>query len=162
MLIRNMLVSDFSAILAMNEESVQFLSPLTSQKLEHLHQQSPHHRVVENKGEVRAFLMVFTHNADYKSENYRWFCERYPQFLYVDRIVVSSTAQGKGYGQLLYNDLFEVAKTLSVNTITCEYNVKPLNTISEKFHLRNGFHEVGKLWSNEGNKCVSMQEKLLI
>jgi uncharacterized protein len=162
MFIRDVLVSDFSSILALNEESVQFLSPLNPQRLEHLHLQSVYHRVIEDAGEVQAFLMVFAQQADYDSENYRWFCERYSGFLYVDRIVVSNAAQGKGYGQLLYNDLFEVAKTLSVNTITCEYNAEPLNIISEKFHSRNGFHEVGTLWSNDGKKCVSMQEKLLV
>jgi uncharacterized protein len=162
MLIRDVLTNDFSAILELNQESVQFLSPLTPEKLEHLHQQSAYHRVVEDSGEVQAFLMVFAQHADYGSENYRWFCERYSQFLYIDRIVVSSAAQRKGYGQLLYNDLFTVAKTLNVNTITCEYNAEPLNRVSEKFHARNGFNELAKLWSNDGEKCVSMQLKLLV
>jgi uncharacterized protein len=162
MLIRDVLAGDFNSILALNEESVQFLSPLNLQRLEHLHLQSAYHRVVEDAGEVKAFLMVFAQQADYDSENYRWFSERYTQFLYVDRVVVSSSSQGKGYGQLLYDDLFVFAKNVGVASITCEYNAKPLNSVSEKFHARNGFQELARVWSKDGKKCVSMQEKQLV
>jgi uncharacterized protein len=162
MIVRDAIISDFKTILDLNEESVRFLSPLNRQRLEQLHQQTTYHRVVEDNGEVLAFLMVFAKHADYDSENYRWFSERYSEFLYVDRVVVSGTAQGKGYGQILYQDLFVFAKVLNVISITCEYNAIPLNIISEKFHLRNGFHEVAKLWSSDGKKCLSMQEKRLL
>jgi uncharacterized protein len=162
MIIRDVVADDFKMILDLNEESVHFLSPLTFPRLQHLHQQAAYHRVIVVENNVQAFLLGFAETADYDSENFAWFCQRYSPFLYVDRIVVSANAQGKGYGQALYEDLFAFARMQTTSRITCEYNSLPLNTVSEKFHARNGFSEVGKSWSRDGKKCMSMQEKLLL
>jgi uncharacterized protein len=160
-LIRDVLERDFETLLILNEQSVHFLSPMDAMRLGDLHQKSIYHRVVFAENRVQAFLMVFAENAAYDSENYRWFCQRYSHFLYIDRVVVSLEAQGKSYGQALYDDLFTFAKSKNFDDITCEYNYEPLNAVSEKFHARNGFVEVGKLWSSDGKKCVSMQSKRL-
>ena len=47
-------------------------------------------------GKVDAFLLAFDQDATYDSPNYRWFCERYPRFVYVDRVVVTSTSEVYG------------------------------------------------------------------
>jgi predicted GNAT superfamily acetyltransferase len=43
--------------------------------------------------------------------------------------------------------------------ITCEYNLKPMNHESEKFHLSIGYQRVGKLNTQEGAKEVSLMVK---
>ena len=60
-------------------------------------------------GKVDAFLLAFDQDATYDSPNYRWFCERYPRFVYVDRVVVTKAARGRGLARLLYGDLFRCA-----------------------------------------------------
>jgi predicted GNAT superfamily acetyltransferase len=40
-------------------------------------------------GEIEALLIAFDQDADYDSPNFLWFRERYPRFVYVDRIVVA-------------------------------------------------------------------------
>ena len=155
--IRDAQATDFDAILALNEASVSLLSPLSPQRLTELHAQAALHRVVERDGEVIGFLLAFREGADYDSPNYRWFAERYPLFLYVDRVVVADAARGHGVGALLYRDMFEFAAASAASLVTCEFDVDPPNLASERFHARFGFREVGRQWVADGRKQVSLQ-----
>ena len=155
--IRDTRAADFEAILALNSASVSLLSPLSPQRLDELHARAAMHRVAERDGEVIGFLLAFREGADYDSPNYRWFAERYPLFLYVDRVVVADAARGHGVGALLYRDMFEFAAASAVDLVTCEFDVDPPNPASERFHARFGFHEVGRQWVADGRKQVSLQ-----
>jgi predicted GNAT superfamily acetyltransferase len=93
----------------------------------------------------------------YVNDNYEWFAARYPQFLYVDRIVVSSKFQGRRLGSLLYQDLFQRARAKQIQVVTCEYNIVPPNEPSRIFHGKFGFREIGTQWIADGAKQVSMQ-----
>jgi len=46
----------------------------------------------------------------YDSPNYLWFRQRYPRFVYVDRVVVARAMRGRGYARLLYAGLFNQAR----------------------------------------------------
>jgi predicted GNAT superfamily acetyltransferase len=104
-----------------------------------------------------AFLLAFCEGADYDSPNYLWFAQRYPRFLYVDRIVVATSQQGRGLGALLYRDLFAFARRHEVGTVACEFDVEPPNEASRRFHAGFGFDEVGTQWVAGGRKQVSLQ-----
>ena len=93
MKLRTAVAEDFDAILALNEEAVAALSPLTFERLSALHSQAALRRVVEGDGAVVAFLLGLRESADYDSPNFQWFVARYERFLYVDRIVVSRNAR---------------------------------------------------------------------
>ncbi len=156
MRIRPATTADFDAILALNEESVAALSPLTPERLAALDACAALHLVVEDDARVIAFLLALREGATYDSPNYRWFALRYERFLYVDRVVVASAARGRGAGALLYRDVFEFAATHAVDLVTCEYDVEPPNPASERFHARFGFREVGRQ-QLDGGKLVSLQ-----
>ena len=94
-MIRNAEKKDFERILALNQEAVHFTSPMDLARLVHLDTQCAYHRVIEMDGEVFAFLLALREGADYPNPNYGWFSEHLDSFLYVDRIVISSTHQGK-------------------------------------------------------------------
>jgi len=155
--IRDAKVADFDAILALNEASVSLLSPLSPRRLAELHARAALHRVVEREGEVIGFLLAFREGADYDSPNYRWFAQRYPLFLYVDRVVVAEAARGLGVGTSLYRDMFEFAAASAAGLVTCEFDVDPPNAASELFHAGFGFREVGRQWVADGMKQVSLQ-----
>jgi len=155
--IRDAQAGDFDAILALNEASVSLLSPLSPRRLAGLHAQAALHRVAEREGEVIGFLLAFREGADYDSLNYLWFAERYPQFLYVDRVVVADAARGQGVGALLYRDMFEFAAAWGARLVTCEFDIDPPNPASEQFHARFGFREAGRQWVADGRKQVSLQ-----
>lgn len=156
-MIRNANEGDFDSILALNQEAVHFTSPMDLARLTHLDTQSAYHRVIELDGEVVAFLLALREGADYPNPNYGWFSERLDSFLYVDRIVISSTQQGKRLGQTLYDDLFAYARQEGIAQISCEFDVEPPNPVSQKFHARYGFNEVGTQWVAGGTKRVSLQ-----
>lgn len=155
MIVRDIVPGDAAAILALNLESEAVLSPMDAVRYAHLRSQAACARVVDD-GEVVAFLLVFREGADYDSPNYRWFAERYDTFLYVDRVVVAESHQGKGLGRLLYDDLFAFARACGVPCITCEFDIEPPNEASRRFHARYGFEEVGTQVLAKG-KRVSLQ-----
>jgi len=149
--------ADLPAILALNEASVRFLSPLTLARLEALHRSAAYHKVVDIEGEIAAFLLAFREGAPYDSPNYLWFVERYPHFLYVDRIVVAAAHRGSGFGATLYDDIAAFAARTGVPWLTCEFDIEPPNPASMRFHERMGFGEVGTQTIGDGKKRVSLQ-----
>lgn len=157
MTIRTATAADFPAILSLNEASVAVLSPLDHALLEQLHENASHHRVVEEDGAVLAFLLVFREGARYDSPNYQWFSARYPRFLYIDRIVVSAAARGRGLGAALYEDLISEANAARVDLLCCEYDLEPPNPGSARFHGQLGFREAGQQRVAGGKKAVSLQ-----
>jgi uncharacterized protein len=158
-MIRDATPDDFPQILALNAEAVRFLSPLTEARLRHLHGQAACHRVVELDGRVAGFLLALREGADYDSVNYLWFAERYPRFLYVDRVVVHADLRGQGLGCALYDDLISRAARDRIGLITCEFDVDPPNPASAAFHRRYGFREVGRQVAGGGQKEVSLQAR---
>lgn len=148
---------DFHAILALNDESEHFLSPLDEFRLTQLHEMSAVHWVMDGPDGILGFLLAFREQTDYDSLNYRWFQDRYSQFLYIDRVVVDGGKQSIGVGSYMYQQLFDYAKRLNVACLTCEYDLDPPNPVSERFHRRFGFREVGRQRVADGNKQVSLQ-----
>jgi hypothetical protein len=155
--LRDATPADFPAILALNQASVEVLSPLDGPRLAGLHAEAASHRVVEAGGRVVAFLLAFREGAGYDSVNYRWFAARYPRFLYVDRVVVDAAARGRGLGARLYDDLEALARAQGVDLLACEIDVAPPNPASTRFHARRGFREVGRQAVQGGTKEVSLQ-----
>jgi predicted GNAT superfamily acetyltransferase len=157
LILRGATRDDFPAILALNAESVHFLSPLDEARLAALHREAALHLVARTGDEVVAFLLAFRESAEYDSENYRWFAARYARFLYVDRVVVSAAQRGARIGDRLYAALLEHARARGVATIVCEFDLEPPNPVSQGFHAKLGFREVGTQRVASGRKRVSMQ-----
>lgn len=93
--------------------------------------------------EPLGFLLALPPEADYASKNYRWFDERYEDYIYVDRIAVTKDARGQGLGMILYEAAF-AQFALEAMLIVCEVNTAPPNPASLRFHRRLGFNEVGR------------------
>lgn len=149
--------ADLAAIFALNLESEHLLSPLDVPRLQQLDAMAAYHRVVCEGDSVVGFLLAFREGAGYDSPNYRWFAQHYPTFLYVDRIAIAASHQGRQLGRLLYEDLFAFARAQGIGTVACEFYVEPLNEASQRFHARFGFREVGTQWVADGRKKVSLQ-----
>jgi predicted GNAT superfamily acetyltransferase len=149
--------ADLPAILALNEESVKFLSPLTAERLEQLHVAAALHCVVAGEVGVTAFLLAFREGVDYDSVNYRWFAQRYARFLYIDRVVVAPGARGGGVASMLYEHAFRQAAASAVPILACEFDIEPPNPVSARFHAKFGFSEVGRHKAGSGSKRVSLQ-----
>jgi uncharacterized protein len=109
----------------------------------------------------KAFLLAFAHTDDFDGGHFKWFGSRYDRFLYIDRIVVADGERGRGYGRLLYADLFARAGALGQDRIVCEVNRQPPNPGSDAFHAALGFAEVGRATIDNGAKTVRYLERRL-
>ncbi|HUB85153.1 MAG TPA: GNAT family N-acetyltransferase [Rhizomicrobium sp.] len=156
-MLRDATKSDFPAILALNAESVHFLSPLDDARLAALAKAACYFRVVEDGGAVAAFLLGFRKGAGYDSPNFLWFDARFDDFVYVDRVVVSAEFRGRKLADRLYDDLESFARANGVDRVTCEVNVEPPNPVSLKFHARRGFREIGQIPYGPGKTVALLQ-----
>ena len=138
-------------LLALNNAHATELSPLTLVEFNRLIQASFSAAAIE---EGAGFLIAFDQTAAYDSPNFLWFRERYDRFVYVDRVVTSPLARGKGYAKALYADLFQRAKLAGHSRIVCEVNLDPPNPASDAFHAAVDFAEVGRASIHDGSKTV--------
>jgi predicted GNAT superfamily acetyltransferase len=143
--------SDEAAILSLNNRHAEELSWLEEERLSLLLGQAFYARRI---GTVEAFIMTFDQDASYDSPNFLWLKQRYPRFVYVDRVVVDEAARGRGHARRFYEDLFEQAKRAGHGVVTCEVNADPPNPASDAFHTRLGFHEIGTAVIHGGKKTV--------
>jgi predicted GNAT superfamily acetyltransferase len=138
-------------LLALNNEHARELSWLEPERLQHLVGQA---FLARRIGTVDAFLLAFDEGAQYDSPNFLWFRSRYPRFVYVDRIVVASSARGRGLARRLYDDLFKQAIEAGHDRVVCEVNMQPPNPASDAFHAALGFVEVGSATIHDGSRTV--------
>jgi predicted GNAT superfamily acetyltransferase len=145
-------------LLALNNAHAAQLSWLEPERLAHLIGQA---FLARRIGEADAFLLALDQDADYDSPNFRWIRSRYPRFVYVDRIVVASSARGRGYARRLYHDLFEHALKAGHDRVLCEVNIDPPNPQSDAFHAALGFVEVGTADVYNGSRTVRYLSRAL-
>lgn len=155
MIIRQVKKEDYPRILYLNEDLVNFLSPLDQEDLGKLVEEAEFFQVIEVEGQVEAFLIALREGKSYTSVNYLWFSKNYESFLYIDRVVVSREYMRKGLGRKLYSYIFDREK--DVDYITAEIDIEPINQVSLDFHKSFGFKEVGRQTIKNGEKTVSLQ-----
>jgi uncharacterized protein len=155
--IRNAAASDYETICALNLAEVHHTSAMDAARLAELNALSCYHKVACVDGVVSAFLLAMCTGSAYKNDNFEWFARKYARFIYVDRIVVSSAFRGRRLASLLYEDLFDHARSNAIPLVTCEYNIIPPNEPSRLFHNKFGFKEQGTQWVANGAKRVSLQ-----
>jgi len=134
------LKSHHAKILRINEEFVHWLSPLDEDGLNDLLNLAHYKKQIHDADGV---LIGYAHDVDYDHKNLRWLRARFEKFFYIDRIILSSGAQGKGFGKKLYANFEAEAVKRGLPRLVCEVNVKPNNPGSHKFHDRLGFRAIG-------------------
>lgn len=134
---------DLPAFVALNNDAVPAVTPLDLADAEHLLEIA--RRVVARPEGV---VILLGPGADYDSANYGWFSDRYPDFLYVDRIIVAPAHRGAGVGARLYAEVFGMADDAGL-PVLAEVNLEPPNPGSSAFHRRCGFEQVGTLEHRE-------------
>ncbi len=140
-----------AALLDLNNLHQKELSLLDKAGLQHLLEQACFSGRI---GLVDAFLICLDQNADHDGVNFHWFKARYDRFVYVDRIVVSSAARGRGLARILYERLIAQARLDGHDRIVCEVNCSPPNPESDAFHASFGFLPVGEAAIHGGAKTV--------
>ncbi len=151
--------SDFEPVLALNEDSIPHVSRIGAQELRWFADNAAYVRVAKIEQKMAGFLIGLRPGTSYQSPNYRWFCQNYEDFAYIDRVAVSEWARRRGVADALYDDFNRTQSP--VPRMTCEVNTRPANEGSMKFHQRLGFRQVGSQEAEGGAKEVAFLEKKL-
>lgn len=159
-IIRDMHEHELDSVLALNNAAGSTILPLDNARLRALAEQAAYFRVAEAGGHLAGFLIALRENADYDSPNFLWFREHYPQFLYIDRIVIARPYRGLGLGRVFYADVTSYAE-VRVPQLACEVFLEPRDDVSVLFHGTYGFQEVGQQLMPGVNRRVSLLAKEL-
>ena len=159
--LRSATAADWADVLALNQAHLPHVSALTPASLRRLYERAIYFRLAEAAGTLVGFLIALDPPAEYGSPNFLWFKVRYERFVYIDRIAVDAARRRHGIGRRLYEDLEKVAGERGFDLLTCEYNLRPPNEDSARFHGRCGFVEMGRQDTERGQKTVSLQIKTL-
>lgn len=150
---------DTTAILLLNNAHAKETSTLDNAGLKTLLDMAFYARGIDHG--ATALLIALEHNAAYVNPNFAWFQGSRESFVYIDRIIVSSSARGQGIARILYEDLMAAAKRVGHERVVCEVNIEPPNPVSEAFHVAMGFESVGQATIHNGTKTVRYFEKML-
>jgi predicted GNAT superfamily acetyltransferase len=158
-IIRDLTPADLDAAWAINQANTPAVGDVSRDKLAWIVEMASMSLVAELQGTVVGFCIVLPPGTEYTSVNYRWFCERYDSFVYLDRVAVDEAARGAGIGAALYAEV-ERRAAGTAELFTLEVNLRPRNDGSLRFHDRLGFVEVGQQETDYGI-LVSMLAKPL-
>ena len=153
--------SDLLRVHRLNQSALPHVNSLELLMLSWLGLESVYFRVAHHSDNIVGFVIALRPDSSYRSPNYRWFNERFRDFIYVDRIVVAENCHGQGIGQALYADLSDYATAVQASLIACEINLRPANQGSMNFHHRQGFIAVGSQDTEGGAKTVCLMARPL-
>ena len=151
--IRALQISDSSSIWEINEQGLPGTGKVSEQEILDLLNYSSFSIGLFDSNSLLGFVICLPPKTAYGSLNYLWFNERYDDFLYVDRIAVSTANRNQKIGSKLYQAVIDTASKLGV-PIAAEVNLRPPNPDSVRFHQCHGFTEIGQF--EHGQKAVIM------
>lgn len=162
MLLREYRVEDLTVVHAVNQAEVPAVGEETPEALARIAELSTIALVAEEEGRVAGFCLVLEPGTDYGSGNYRWFGDRYDDFIYLDRIAIAPEFQRRGLGRRMYAEVERLSaeRCPTARRFTLEVNLRPRNDTSLAFHESLGFVEVGQRETDYGS-LVSLQSKPL-
>ena len=156
--IRDVREHDLDAVLALNNAAGRTILALDAEQLRYFFDHADYFRVAEIDGHLAGFLIALREGSSYDSPNYHWFSEHYPQFAYIDRIVIANAYRRHGLGRIFYCDVTSYAE-VRVPLLSCEVFLEPRDDVVVLFHGTYGFQEVGQQRMGEDGPQVSLLAK---
>ncbi len=150
--------TDLETVLQLNEASVPAVNSVDLEQMRWFAAHAAYFSVAMRNEQVTGFLIGMRPGTSYASPNYRWFCDNYVDFAYIDRIAIAEGARRLGLATRLYRD-FEASLPPTVGVLTCEVNIVPPNESSMRFHEDYGFRTVGTQILDDGRKEVALMAK---
>lgn len=141
--IRDVREHELDSVLALNNNAGLAILPLDAARLRRFYETAEYFRVAERDGNLAGFLVAFGSGQSHDSSNHAWFRLLYPEFLYIDRIVVASRRRGGGVGRAFYADVQSYAE-LRYPQLACEVFLDHGADSALLFHGSFGFREVGQ------------------
>ena len=156
--IRDVREHELDSVLALNNAAGSTILPLDSIGVRKFFDEAAYFRVAAAEDHIAGFLIGLREQADYGSDNFHWFREHFPAFLYIDRIVIARPYRGAGLGRVFYADVTSFAE-VRVPLLACEVFLEPRDDVSVLFHGTYGFQEVGQQMMTAANRRVALLAK---
>ncbi len=147
-------------LIEINNAAVPDVNGLDGQKAHWLVENAILAKVAAVDGQAAGVIVVLSENSGYDSDYFRWYTERYRNFIYIDRVIVSAWARGFGVATALYQEVEQFAQDKGV-AIAAEVYSDPPNIASLNFHRKMGYQEVGIQFSAMEGKTVAKLMKYL-
>ncbi|MCM2355624.1 MAG: GNAT family N-acetyltransferase [Arenimonas sp.] len=141
--IRDVREHELDSVVALNNAAGPSILPMDLAKARFFWEHAEYFRVAEQDGLISGFLVALSQDAPHDSPNFLWFRERYPEFLYIDRIVIARPRRGGGRGRAFYADVQSFAE-VRWPQLACEVFLQTGNDPALLFHGSFGFREVGQ------------------
>ncbi len=151
---------DLEALLALNNAAVPNVNLLDIHALRHFAETAPWFFVAATSAGLAGFAIVLRPGAIYESLNYRWFSERYDDFVYIDRIVIAEDSRRFGLGRAFYARIAQFAWDVKTPVICAEVNLRPPNLASIDFHKAEGFEEIDQVDRLDGKRLAMFVKRL--
>jgi len=150
--------ADLDDVLRINEAAVPAVNSVDLEQMRWFAANAAYFGVALRDGQVGGFLIGMRPGTNYASLNYRWFCDRYEEFGYIDRVAIAANARRLGLATRLYQD-FEASLPRTVGILTCEVNIVPPNESSMRFHEHLGFRTIGTQTLESDRKTVALMAR---
>jgi uncharacterized protein len=156
--IRDVQAHELDAVLALNNAAGPGILPMDAARIRFFWENADYFRVAEEDGLLAGFLIALSHRAPHSSSNFLWFRERFPEFIYVDRVVIASARRSSGVGRVFYGDVQSFSE-VRVPLVAAEVFLEPGSHPALLFHGTFGFREVGQHLMQETGRHASMLVK---
>jgi len=135
-------LDDPNLLLDINNAAVPDVNELTAAKAQWLVDHVVTPGVARIDGRPAGMVVVLSDHCGYDSDYYRWFTERYENFLYIDRVIVAASARGQGVARSLYAEIDRIAQARQMAIVADVYS-NPPNVPSLALHRAMGYQEIG-------------------
>ncbi len=150
-------LGDAKFLLEFNNAAIPAIGELTPAKAQWLlaHVVLPGLALLD--GRAAGIVVVLSDTCGYDSDYYRWFTERYTNFLYIDR-VVADWARGQGVARQLYQSIEQAAQERQCAIVADVYS-EPPNVPSLGLHRALGFAKIGtQAFPHIGKRCAKFMK----
>ena len=145
------------SIFNLNQLNIPALGSLEDlNHLENLFKSSSFIALIKINNNLVGFAIIMGSLSEYSSPNFLYFKKKYNDFMYIDRIAISEKYHRKGFGSLIYKELYNQSKNLGI-PLCCEVNTNPINQQSLDFHKKLEFSIIEEI--SFGKKTVAMMVK---
>ncbi len=141
-------------LLEINNEAVPDIGALNLVKAQWLVEHLMMPGLVLLDGQAAGIIVVLSDSCGYDSDYYRWFTDRYKNFLYIDRVVIAAWARGQGVAKQIYQAVERIAEERDL-AIVADVHSEPPNVASLNLHLATGYEVIGTEYMTAQKKTVS-------
>jgi uncharacterized protein len=146
---------DFEEILRINSESVPHVANLDDEEVRRLVTLASVAWVAQSEKRVVGYLVGMSNSDGYDGEEFGCFLQRFDQpFVYVDQIAVDARARRMNVASQMYEHLAHWCITRNINLLCCEVNMRPVNSVSMRFHEKLGFKRLDELETSDGRRVA--------